>query len=296
MRPTTNAELIHLFAQRTESAARYGNLFFDNNGKNLYSYGHHYLLAQFIENKDLQTAVIINDSGYSNSTAKHIGIAGAALSHYKQFRTTQTDGKAVFLELENLLRKLAKAKKPELYLNSAESLYNNYNAFRTWKGIKPGKGSDAAEFDKKIHAIYKYFAEYNSGGLDPAAYEKKKAAAKKAAENKAKKAAIKKHAEDLQKFFDFEINYIYKNSDIINEDFVRINPEGHYIETSQGVKINPVSAALLYKMIKAGKDIKGHKIDHYTVINLNGVLTIGCHKINRVNMEQTGEALIKLGY
>lgn len=296
MKPKSNADLIHLFAQRTDSAAQYGNLFFENNGKDLYSYGHHYLLAQFIENKDHETAVIINDSGYSSSTSKHISIAFGALSHYKQFRTTQTDGRKVFLELEDLLRKLAKAKKPELYLNAAESLYMNYNAFQAWKGTKPGKGTEAAGYDKKIRSIYKYFAEYSAGGMDPAEYEKKKAAAKKAAENKAKKAAAQKHAEDLKKFFAFEIGYIYKNSAVSTEDFVRINPDGHYVETSQGVKISPVSAALLYKMIKAGRDIKGYKIDNYTVISLNGVLTIGCHRINRANMEETGEKLIKLGY
>ena len=39
-------------------------------------------------------------------------------------------------------------------------------------------------------------------------------------------------------------------------------------------------------MIKAGKDIKGHKIDGYTVIGLNGVLTIGCHKIERKEIDR----------
>jgi hypothetical protein len=47
---------------------------------------------------------------------------------------------------------------------------------------------------------------------------------------------------------------------------------------------------LLYKMIKQGKDIKGHKIGYYTVISVNGVLTIGCHKIK--NFKEIGEQLI----
>lgn len=295
MKPRTNADLIHLFAQRSESYMQYGNLFFEDNGTKLYSYGRHYLLAEFVTNKTGDLAVIIGDQGYSNSTAKHIGIAGAALSHYKQFRRTQIDGRRVFLELENLLQKLSKAKKPEIYLNAAESLFNNYNAFQAWKGTKPGKGTEAAEYDKKINSIYKYFAEYGPG-LDPAAYEAKKTAAKKRLEAKQKKEAVKKFNEDLQKFFEFKTNYVHKNSGLISEDFCRVNEATGTVQTTQGVSIDFKPAATLYKMIKAGKDIKGYKLEGFTVIGLNGVLTIGCHKINRANMEETGEKLLNLGY
>ena len=47
-------------------------------------------------------------------------------------------------------------------------------------------------------------------------------------------------------------------------------------------------------MIKAGKDIKGYKIDKYTVISINGTLKIGCHNINRANVTEVGEQLLKL--
>jgi len=53
-------------------------------------------------------------------------------------------------------------------------------------------------------------------------------------------------------------------------------------------------ATILYKMIKAGKDIKGYKIDKYTVISINGTLKIGCHNINRANVTEVGEQLLKL--
>ena len=81
-----------------------------------------------------------------------------------------------------------------------------------------------------------------------------------------------------------------------NEDYLRINKAAETVETSQSIKITAKEAATLYKLIKAGKDIKGYNIDGFTVTGLNGVLSVGCHKINRKNMEETGEKLLKLGY
>ena len=117
-------------------------------------------------------------------------------------------------------------------------------------------------------------------------YAKKKAAAQKASDKK-------DFLKSLQKFQNFEINYISHNS-FSNEDYLRINEQSGDIETSQGVKVPIREAQILYKMIKDGKDIKGVKISNYTVISLNGTLHIGCHRINRKNMEEIGEQIIKL--
>ena len=279
-------DVIHLFAERSQSEARSSNCFF--HGNKLYSYGYHYLMAEYITNKAGEEAIMINDSGYSVTTAKHVRYVISGTRQYKQFLTTKTDAKTVLNELESLLKLLGKARKPEKYLSEAGALLNSFNEFQAWKGTKPENFE--RDYIKKIRVIEKQF---NAGTMKEAAgkiaaFEKRKAAA-------AKKAAQKEFKENLKKFMNFEI-YRINHSAANDEDFLRINPEGHYIETSQGVKINPVSAALLYKLIKAGRDIKGHKIDNYTVISLNGVLTIGCHKINRANMEQTGETLLELGY
>lgn len=50
-----------------------GNIFF-RNGK-LYSYGHHFGIAQYVKNAIGQVAVLFTERGYSVSTAKHKSIA-----------------------------------------------------------------------------------------------------------------------------------------------------------------------------------------------------------------------------
>jgi hypothetical protein len=131
---TTSSQVIHLFAQRTQSEGRSSNCYFE--GDNLYSYGRHYLLAEFITNKSGELAVMINDRGYSVTTSKHISEARQALSQYKRFYTMATDSHLVFQQLENLADKLQKAKKPELYILPAEQLYNSWNEFNAWRGCE----------------------------------------------------------------------------------------------------------------------------------------------------------------
>ena len=52
-------DVIHLFAQQTQPHARSTNVFFYDN--KIYSYGYHYLLAYFIENKKGQKSILIDD-------------------------------------------------------------------------------------------------------------------------------------------------------------------------------------------------------------------------------------------
>lgn len=63
-------ELINEFyAGRKTNGHCPASIFFE--GDTIYSYGYHYPLARIIRN-DNQTIVLLNDSGYSNTTAKHI--------------------------------------------------------------------------------------------------------------------------------------------------------------------------------------------------------------------------------
>ena len=292
----SNSELFHVFAQRSQTEGRNsaGNLYFENDwndsgnyGRKLYSYGSYYLLAEFIENKAGELAIMINNAGYSNTTAKHISQVTAATRQYRKFFTAGTDTKKVLKQLEGLIKSLGKARKPEKYISEAQSLLNSFNDFQEWKGTKPEKNSKEAEQIKQIRKIEKLFNN-EAGKIDVTAYAQNKAAAEKRKDKKI-------FTEALSKFITFE-GWRIPHNNYNNEDYLRINPDDHYVETSQSIKINPVNAAILYKRIKAGKDIKGYNISGFTVTGLNGVLSVGCHKINRKNMEETGEKLLKLGY
>ena len=63
------------------------------------------------------------------------------------------------------------------------------------------------------------------------------------------------------------------------------------METSKGARVSLKAAKVLFKMIKSGKDIKGFDLEGYTVIGLNGVLTIGCHAIERKEINRLAALL-----
>jgi hypothetical protein len=104
-----------------------------------------------------------------------------------------------------------------------------------------------------------------------------------------KKKEAERLIDALADFKAYKINRISNQS----QDYLRVSKDGLDIETSQGARVDIDSAKLLYTLIKNGKDIKGHRIGNYTVISLNGVLTIGCHHINTDSMREIGEQIIK---
>ena len=263
-----NDECIHTFAQRTQSEGRTSNnnIFFE--GDKLYSYGYHYLLAEFLDDN----TIMINDKGYSSSTGKHIGKVRWATSQYKQFFKKESDIFLVHEQIMDLKDKLARANKPIRYIEQITRLYESYMEYRTYAKIK----TKSDEY-KEITKIYKALNK-------PEYLEAIKLEAKKKVEAK-KKADKKKLAETLPKFMAGEI----RTFRIGNEDYLRLS--GDYVETSQGVRVDKIEAKKLYQAIENNVDIVGHRIDGYTVTSLNGVLTIGCHKINVDSMHEIGKQL-----
>ena len=272
-------DVIHLFAQQTQPHAKSINVFFYND--EIYSYGRHYLLAKFIENKKGQKAILINDSGYSRTTNKHISAMIQASRQYRQFYKKHTDKNLILQTLEDLKIKIIKAKKPFLYSTQAQHLEKKYLEFCEFMSQK---------VDKDLKKAFLFFHNKTEELAD--IYKKEIEKAEKA-RIKAEKARIKaekiKDAENLDKFMNYEIDYCRFYSD---EDFIRISQDCQFIETSQKVKIPIKSAEILYKMIQSGKDIKGYKIENFTVISLNGTLKIGCHRINVKNTHEIGQKII----
>ena len=66
---SSNSELSKVWANQTQQRGRASNMFFD--GETIYSYGHHYQIAHFIDAPNGQKVCFINSNGFSNSTAKH---------------------------------------------------------------------------------------------------------------------------------------------------------------------------------------------------------------------------------
>jgi hypothetical protein len=271
-------EVCHIFAQRVQTEGRAGNVFFEDDI--IYSYGYHYELARFFQNANNETAILINDRGCSVSTAKHIGYITSATSQYKQFFVTETNGKDVLDQLEQLAKKLKKARKPEIYIQQAKRLFQKYSDYCNFVG----KEHELHSFILKAHEAF------TTGEVNEY-FEEKEKELKKIEQRKIRKEK-KQFKQDIEKFFNYEKDYLIDKFN--NESFIRISKNGEKVETSKGVKVDAKEAKKLYQLIKAGKDIKGYKIDYYTVIGLNGTLKIGCHNINVKNMHKVGEKLLQM--
>lgn len=264
---TRAADVIHLFAQRSQSEARSSNVFFYNDC--LYSYGYHYKLAEFIKDKTGENeAVVINDSGYSSTTAKHISIARAALSHYRRFYATQTEAKQVLSQLQWLYKKLLKAKKPQMYLGQAIALFEAYNEFIEFTG------QTDAYFHQQITEQFNLF----SGNLEEAKQQHKQYLR----EQKEKEAIA--NAKKLASFHEYKTNHV-------SLEFDQLRPSlcGQFIETTQAVKIETNEANRFYNVLKREANIVGQKIAQYTVTRANGTIKIGCHTFEKSYLLEFGQ-------
>jgi len=249
------SETIHVFAQRSQEEGRCSNVFFE--GDKVYSYGTHYLLAEFIDNGE---AIIINE-GYSSTTSKHISYVTSATSHYKQYFKSDIDVNLVYLRINKNFNLLPTARKKEKYINEIVKSYNNLKAW--------DKFDKKSQQWKEIKSMYRKVSSVNLD--DFLAAEKKK----------------KQKAQDvkLQKFFNFEVNRV--NGSV---DYLRIN--GDFVETTQQIRIPREDAKALYKAIVAGVDVTGRKINYYTINKVDkSYLTAGCHKISMKNIKEIGKQL-----
>jgi len=273
---SSHSEVCHIFAQRSQTEGRAGNIFFE--GDTIYSYGRHYNLATFLNSE----AILINDKGYSSSTGKHIGIIRSATSQYKQFYYRGTNLDYVYSTIKNdLLKSLSVARKPELYISQILGLWISLNEFFDYMKVK-----------KKSDPKYKELKRIvNSLNSDSTNYKEKLSnlAKKEAAKKKKEQRENLKH--QLQKFYNHEYFNFFNCGDF---DYVKISECQKYVETTQNVKIEIQDAKKLYRLIQLKKDIKGYKIGYYTVISINGTLKIGCHNINIDSVHTVGKQLMNL--
>jgi hypothetical protein len=267
-------DCVHAFAQRETPQGRSGNVFFY--GDKIYSYGYHYLLAEFIDDK----TIVINDSGYSNTTSKHIGYVRWGTRQYKQFFTTKCDITLVHRQVLSLKDKLATARKPENYINEILSLFDSLNEFIQYR---KDKNTPKDTRYKAIKAIVKAL------NVDSVQYQQKLSAAKKKEDQAKKLKEQKQIKETLTKFYNYEVNSFR----IGDTDYLRLSRDGECVETSQYVKVSVDEARTLYKAICNGVDIRGHRISNYTVNSINGTLKIGCHNINMESVHKVGKLINK---
>ena len=269
-------EVIHVFAQRTqnEGSNQSRNIFFY--GDKIYSYGYHYLLGEFLDDK----TILINDRGYSRTTGKHISALKYATNHYKQFFATSCDIDLVYNKVITLVEKIEasrkRAKKIE-YINEVVYLADRITSF-----YKYCQDKDAMQGDR-YKSVMRYAKIVQDDTLLIDLEHNIKAYKKEA--RLANKARIKTR---IAKFYEGSINYINE----IPHALLRLSKEGDTIETSRGANVPLNEARVLYHRINTGKCIKGFKIGYYTTIGIkDDTIKIGCHDIKLDEVHRLGDVL-----
>jgi len=279
---SNTSEVVHVFAQQSQwqgTNQTRSIYFYDNK---IYSYGSHYLLGEFINDE----TIIINDFGYSVTTSKHISELISATSQYNQFYTSSIDIKCVETEINYNIKKLSKAKKPEIYISNITKLESNLSKWVDY--CKANKVTHKYKVNKSNYK-YKKIVKIANSLLTAETIEKLKA--------KGKKDAIKQKAKEkrelkikLDKFNTYKIDR-FKIGEF---DYLRLSQNGQFVETSQNIRIEKSDAERLYFSIKNNFNIIGNKIGHYTVNKIdNKALTVGCHKICINSVKKVGQLISK---
>lgn len=257
-----NSDCVHTFAQRTQDKGRTSNknIFFE--GDSIYSYGYHYELGRFLDDK----TILINDEGYSNSTSKHIYLLIGATSQYKQYYKTKVNIHSVHDKIMHLKSKLARARKPQMYISEIYERWNSLNEY-----INERKRTVLTK-EKK----YKELLLFVDSLQDETSIQDLKDWAKEEQKKKRKKQK-KELAENLQKFREYKKDYFR----IGGKDYLRLSKCAEFVETSQGVKIDAEEAKRYLKLLKSGAIMRGQKIANYTTISFDKLLRIGCHNISK---------------
>lgn len=318
-----NSQLAHVWAQQTKESGKGSNMFFE--GRSIYSYGKHYLIATFKTNHKGESCVLINSESYSHSTGQHTSYVSQAVSNKLIFRLPisleDTEHESISVKRKDELWLHYSIKATQLRdkikgcktLNTLESTYTAYthlceqaNAFSSFFSYP-----NRLQVFKSIEAIYE-----NKKASFIAQIALKETPEYKAKQEQAKAKRLAREAqlmkEDISRWFKHESLLYYTPRDFPNI-YLRLTGIALYgdkpthIETSQGASF-PISDAIeAFKIIKAHKKLVDTKdlletvfydtakpeLGDFTIdsIDNNGNVKAGCHFVKYEEIERMAKLL-----
>lgn len=283
-----NSELTHVWANQTQSHGTGSNMFFEN--ESIYSYGHHFKIAQIIEHEN-KKAVLFNGRSYSNTTNKHQSLVKRAIpSNYPFFivnsfpdtMPTQmmhsNNLKYYIGEAERLQGLTIRANKLKMgYLSQLKNEIDIFEKYVLFFGLHDleqfnpilGQGLTIKERFDLINSFV--FGYENSNELK--AWKIKQEENKKKAEAK----ALIEAKEKIEAFRQFKISSIYAN---LGHYLLRYNKESQMVETSGGVKIHGLIFIKAYNRLISGELKQGQHVGDFRFNGIDGeIVSVGCHRI-----------------
>jgi len=254
-------ETAHLFANQSqiEAYTPTRNLYFYD--KSIYSYGSHFCIAKFIDEKTL----LFTERTYSNTTAKHKQVVRHATSHIDKIYCYNPNGSHDdnfnfwLSNAEQLTQKLIRANKPEIYISQLQQIENKAKIYANYFSIA---------IPETLQSVLKVTTK-----AEILAYMENKAELIKAEKIAKEKALKKEHQTNLKKWRKFEAGRLYQR-----DGFDYLRKDAEFFQTSQGVKIPLEIGLRLYKNL-ANVKVNDKFLD-YTINEITkNYIGIGCHKI-----------------
>jgi hypothetical protein len=274
------SKVAHLWANKQQDEATNQGRSFYFWKDTIYSYGRHFPIAKHVQDQTGNEYILFTERGYSNTTAKHISITYMACRNSEIVYCCNPDNShesnfKYWLDLiDTEINKLAKARKPEIYLNNIENIANKVKRYSQFTGATiPENLLEAMKITDKDQ-----FAGYQESRIEQA----------KQAQKKAEQDLKKRHAEDLEKWLNFETGRLYSST---GNDYLRVNTENDRIETTQAVQIPNEIAKRLWLSIKENTLKVGDKILNYSVNEAGKNVKIGCHTFKRSYLLDFGAKL-----
>lgn len=280
-------QVLHLWADQSQSDARSSNVFFE--GDTCFSYGYHYRLGK-LHKVGKNTVALVNSYNYSITTAKHRGWAFDAVEHLPRLYSSNVQ--CIFTAVDENQERLVDALMGIFSQHSFRRPWDNPNGmpYRIEATLK-----DVAEFNFFCDAVKLSklridipidFLELINNHVDACIERKKelearrltpeyisKREAKKAREEERKKEKLK---EDIAK---------WKSGGVLDYRLRDLNPQlirvrGDVVETTRGAQVPLSHAKRLLGILNSGKKIEGERVGHFQVNADNGdTIRIGCHTI-----------------
>jgi hypothetical protein len=273
---SSNSQLAHAWANQLQYEGRANSMFFY--GPVIYSWGQHYEIARYVDAPNGQKVCFINSNGYSNSTAKHTRHVSNAIpdgiptfyvpfavdrsfysyTNYHTFSVDKLGGiiDILLVECSNKIFDQLKARTKYYSFNEAAGIYTKIEQICELFGLPvPARPEKWTEAETKANFLRDTVVERQT--------------AKQQKE-------LEKQRELLEKWLRHEFNGQLYNIPV----HLRVSRDGRLIETTKGASVGVEAAFRLLDRLRANEDVKGEKIDGFTVIeNTDQAVKIGCHVI-----------------
>lgn len=274
---SSHSETAHYWANQVQSEGKANNVFFE--GKSIFSYGKHFEIARIVNSN----VVFFNPERYSSSTSKHQCIVRRSIpANMEVFEIDGFDNdhkhnlQQYIDQIKELRVKAVKARKyKDYYLDSCREKICKIERYLEVFRCK-------SKLPASMRKLIDSFIAIRENILLPEAVE-----AIKQQQEQERKEKERKLKDKISDWRDGKIHSLYGLS------YAILRLKDDVVQTSQGASVSLKSARLLWKCLKAGKSIKGLRLDdRYTIIGMvENCLKIGCHKIQMAEVNRLAKVL-----